>query len=65
MGIHTVLGAIPPSGPLSLGRHQGVSLCVIVQVLLTAPTSMRAKGWRGLGGEEKRLGAPFPSPELN
>lgn len=64
-GRRTVLWAIPPSWPLSLGRHQGVSLCVIVQVLLAAPTSMRAAGKRGLGGGGGRLGAPSPSPELS
>lgn len=57
--------AIPPSGPLPLGRHQGVGLRVIVQVLLAASTGMRAKGEGGLVGEEKRLGAPLPSPGLS
>lgn len=60
-GGRTVLWAIPPAWPLSLGRHQGVSLCVIVQVLLAAPTSVRAVGKRGLGGGGCRLGAPSSS----
>lgn len=60
-GIQTVFWAIPPSGPLPLGRHQGVGLRVIVQVLLAASTGMRAKGEGGLGGEEKRLGLPYPA----
>lgn len=64
-GRRTVLWAVPPAWPLSLGRHQGVSLCVIVQVLLAAPTSVRAVGKRGLGGGGCRLGAPSPSPELS
>lgn len=54
--------AIPPSGPLPLGRHQGVGLRVIVQVFLAASTSMRAKGEGGLGGEEKRLGGSLTQP---
>ena len=64
-GRRTVLWAVPPAWPLSLGRHQGVSLCVIVQVLLAAPTSVRAVGKRGLGGGGRRRGAPSPSPELS
>lgn len=59
-----MLWAIPPAWPLSLGRHQGVRLCVIVQVLLAAPTSMRAAGKR-LDGGGARLGAPSPSPGLS
>lgn len=64
-GRRTVLWAISPAWPLSLSRHQGVCLCVIVQVLLAAPTSMRAAGKRRLGGGGGRLGAPSPSPELS
>lgn len=61
-GRRTVLWAIPPAWPLALGRHQGVRLCVIVQVLLAASTSMRAAGKRGLGGRGGRLGPPSPQP---
>lgn len=63
MGVHTVLRAIPPSGPLSLGRYQGVGLCVIVQVLLAAPTSMRAKGREDLVETREGWGIPSPAPD--
>lgn len=64
-GRRTVLWAVPPARPLPLGRYQGVRLCVIVQVLLAAPTSMRTAGKIGLGGGGGRLGAPSPSPGLS
>lgn len=61
-GRRTVLWAVPPAWPLTLGRHQGVRLCVIVQVLLAASTSMRAAGKRGLGGRGSRAGGSLPQP---